>query len=397
MSSSMTTVLRVKRPRNAAPVPILSFPGKKRARVDDFDDLVDALAGSSFVSSGSQVTVGTPRARDDHLVWKRKETALEPDQAAKFISKRSLKCVDAVLEGEPSSKRQRQLVLVQKSPSSSPAAKKQRQVLDPASRLVKDSLELVQEGTKTVQQHVNYIEQDSRLLMDCKKWILVQCSDGSNILHLCALWNDVETCRRLCMVYASPALLDHPDHSQQRPYQVAQLAHHTNVAKVLEAFGADTNDFVYDIYHLHKEEMEVDKEEVAPLRVDLSGGVGYWNEHGELILEALCPEDFGDVDSLQDDDEDEDSNAEDAEANDYPDEEESSDDDEGDFGADDTYRHEPIYNMPAGSQTSYPSSGYIHDDDDEYDTQYGLYDLSGGPAEPRIYAYDPNHDDEADD
>lgn len=392
----MTTVLRVKRPRNAAPVPILSFPGKKRARVDDFDDLVDALAGSSFVSSDTAASVIAPKAKDNHhLVWKRRGEALEPTQAVKLINKRSWKCVDAVLEGEPSSKRLRKLVLTQTSPSSSPDTKKHRQVLDPASRLVKDSLDLVQQGTKTVQQHVDYMEQDSRLLMDCKKWILMKCNDGSNILHLCAIWNDVEMCRRLCMAYASPALLDHPDHSQQRPYQVAHLAHHTNVAEVLEAFGADTNDFVYDIYQLHNEDMEEQKEEVAPLRVDLSGGVGYWNEHGELILQALCPEDFGDVDSLQDDEEDNDSNAEDAEANDYPDEEESSDDYE--FDADDTYRHEPIYNMPAGTQTSYTTSVYNHDHDDEYDTQYGLYDLSGGPAEPRIYAYDPNHDDEADD
>lgn len=389
---SSTTVLRVKRPRHVAPVPVLTFQGKKRPRVDEIADLVEAL-GESTVKSEADSSKRTT----NHLVWKRKETALEPHQAVSFITKRSLTCVDAILEGESSSKKQRLLTLVQESPSSSPAHKKQRRatIMNPAARLVKESLEMVQAGNKTVLQHLNYIEQDPGLSLDCKMWILVECEDGSNILHLCALFNDVEMCRRLCMVYSSHKFLEHSDHSHQRPYQVALSTSHVHVAEVLEAFGADTSDFVYDIYHLHKGVMEEedDIKQHHPLRVDLSGGVGYWNEFGELILEALCPEDFGEADSLKYDDDDEDSNAEDADANDYPDEENESGEDNG-SDYDDKYRHIPIYNMPEGTQTSYISNGYIHDDDHEYDAQYGLYESSGGAAEPRIFAYDSSHDDD---
>jgi Transcription factor Iwr1 len=393
--SSSTTILRVKRPRHAIPISILSFQGKKRARVDDVTELSDALKESTVSEEAKNET--------RCVVWKRKETALESNQAVQFVNKRSLNCVDAILEGDSTSKRQRLLTLVQKSPSSSTAAstaavRKLRGgiIVNPAARLVKESLESAQEGIITIQQHMNYIEQDPRLLLDCKKWILTECKDGSNVLHLCALWNDVEMCRKLCMIYSSTALLDHSDHSQQRPYQIAQLTQNTHVADVLEAFGADTNDFVYDIYHLQSNDMKEEGTKYdAPLRVDLSGGIGYWNDHGDLILKALCPEDFGDADSLQADD-DEDSNAEDADANDYPEEEDTSEDDE-DYGIDDTYRHVPIYNLPEGTQTTYPSAGYVQDDDDEYDAQYGLYEASGGSAEPRVYAYDPSHDDEAND
>jgi len=48
----------------------------------------------------------------NHLVWKRKETVLEPHQAVIFITKRSVTCVDLILEGESSSEKQRLLTLV---------------------------------------------------------------------------------------------------------------------------------------------------------------------------------------------------------------------------------------------------------------------------------------------
>jgi len=54
--------------------------------------------------------------------------------------------------------------------------------------------------------------------------------------------------------------------------------------------------------------------------VEFSGGVGYWNEEGELVLEAESTLLHGDEDSDMDNDDDEDSNDEAYGGNDYPDE-----------------------------------------------------------------------------
>jgi len=74
---------------------------------------------------------------------------------------------------------------------------------------------------------------------------------------------------------------------------------------------------VYDAFLLDKGVTDNDEKE-APTCMELRGGIGYWDEHGELILEAKDEESGEDLDN----DEDDDSNREDSEGNDYPEEEE---------------------------------------------------------------------------
>ena len=127
-----------------------------------------------------------------------------------------------------------------------------------------------------------------------------------------------------------------------------------------------------------------DEQEEEPTNVELRGGIGYWNENGDLILEAM--EEMQD-DSSQDDEDD--SNCEDHEGNDYPEEEEQfwdSEDEEEEI----SFRHRPIYMSQGARVESRPT---LVDEDEEYDAQYDLYE-SSGPQ--RVYAYDPEIDDESD-
>ena len=133
--------------------------------------------------------------------------------------------------------------------------------------------------------------------------------------------------------------MDAPNVSGYRPYQNAMLAGNDHVAQVLVSFGADTHDYVYDVFQLVTEQDEQEQDE--PTRVELRNGVGYLNEHGELILETLCPEDYSrdSDDDFAQDDNDIDSNAEDHEHNDYPDDESDGDDDSND---DVEFRHNRV-------------------------------------------------------
>lgn len=375
------TILRVKRPRSVDPVSTLQFSGKKRART--VNDIAEQLATSSLANTNATTT--------GPLVWKRVETT------EKQSNKRSLKVVEATLDNlvtdNKSSKRQRLALTLQQTPAPGPSPKSKRNViLDPISRLVNEKMASVEEGSATLQQFLDFCEQDERVRHDPAEYLSRATKLGnSNVLHLAALWNGVEEARHVLLRYPAllSNLLDAVDASGQRPYQVATMAGNEQVAQVLEAFGADTHDYVYDVFELAPTEEDQD---TKATHVELRGGVGYLNEHGELILEALCPEDYGiDSDeSVNQDDDDVDSNAEDHEFNDYPEEEDS----DSDGGDDPEFRHNAVF-LPHGGTVPVVTNdrAYPDDGDAEYDAQYGLYN---GEAEndERHYAYDSEHDAE---
>lgn len=402
-SSSRGVMLRVKRPRHVDSVSILQFNGKKRMRQNDLSELTDLIDDLEHSATSAMKS----KKRKNKLIWKRIE------EKQKLPAAKNNQYVDAELNHfteEGPSKRQR-LALTLTSSASPQNNKKKRQrnntILDPLTRLVQDSLTQVRDGSSRLSQYINFLENDNRMQTEqAQKWIVMPLhDDNSNVLHLAALWNDVEACRHVLMQYQSDAILDAANADGQRPYQVAQAAGHEQVAQVLAAFGADTNDYVYDVFYLSKEdEAAMDSANVPaaePAMVELRGGVGYFDENGQLILEAMCPEDFTDEDAIKqqnqvNNDDDVDSNAEDHEFNDYPEEENYSDDDEWQHESD--FRHRPIY-MPPGTHIG--RYGGLVDDADEaaYDAQYGLHDgqqqvETTAADDYRDYAYDPEYDDD---
>jgi hypothetical protein len=140
---------------------------------------------------------------------------------------------------------------------------------------------------------------------------------------------------------------------------------------------------VYDVFLLDKDMPDNDEKDTTTF-VELRGGIGYWDEHGELILEAM--EDEGVQDS--DNDENDDSNCEDYHGNDYPEEEDDECWEEDDSVEDgENFRHRPVYMLEQDVQVN--TNPAVESDDDEYDAEYGLYEPRG-PR--RQYAYDPDHE-----
>ena len=379
-----TTVLRIKRPRTVDPLPTLQFAKRKRARQETVDDLAEDLATSNLSSSPFSTNT---------LTWKRIETSLSEAATEKESRKRSLKYVDATLNRiDP--KRQKLALTLEKSPTSknslSPRPRAKNAILDPTYRLIDQKMKQIQEGSSTLQQYLDFLEHDERVMHDTNRFLSWTLPDGSNVLHLAALWNNVEEARYILMSYPKALCIDSANVNGQRPYQNAILAGNDQVAQLLVSFGADTHDYVYDVFQLVTEQEQ--EEQIDPTYVELRGGVGYLNEHGELILETLCPEDYGhdsDDDFAQEDD-DVDSNAEDHEHNDYPDEESDED-----YASDDAigFRHDRVP-MPVGRMAVNSSSYPDEDRDAEYDAQYGLYDGNDEGNTQHFYAYDPDLDDD---
>ena len=408
----------------------LQFHGRrKRARPNNDENSVDSLA-AQFAETSWESTAS--------LVWKRVHTSSSSSSSA---PKRSWKvCLDAILEQQQSdgsvNKKKRttttelesennqqqqqrlRLRLLKQSDDTDAAAlskggkkkkKKEVAVLDPLSRLVNDSLQQALEGTKSVQEHLDFIQSDPRLVDGRSNWIMWTTADGSNVLHAAALRNDVEATRRVLHHFVTgdddgkskSSLVEAADDQQQRPYQIAKATQHEGVAQLLEAHGADTDDYVYDVYCLQQQDQQQQDQpqqpqldqhhrgkpvatnmddrtpEEEPTLVDLVGGVGYWNEQGQLVLEAanqnfVNSEHDEDV-SLEGDD-DIDSNAEDYEFNDYP---EENDDDE--LLSDDEVWEQNHRQILREYQDE--------DGDEEYDVQYGLYDAGDG-AGFEHYAYE---------
>ena len=129
----------------------------------------------------------------------------------------------------------------------------------------------------------------------------------------------------------------------------------------------------------------------------LKGGYGFWNEHGELILE-VAPTGLETCSDIDDNDDEHDSNCEDYEGNDYPDDFSLNDSDEyGSYHGSSDFRHRAV---DYGTNVHSGLHQYGDDDDDIGDEEYAGYmntDSSHWSHE-RIYgeteAYDPDFDEE---
>jgi len=407
-NATTTTYLRVKRPRHVAPPSSLRVEGlsddsnnnNKRARPNTVEQLACLLHQSTYIQQQQQHTASNNNtATTSSAVWKRVESTETTSQ------KRSIHYVDAVLDnlndekeedGPRTKKRRLALTLVQDTktnePPQPPKPKKINVILDPRSRLVQERLQSVLSGDCTVAHYLNFISQDERLSDTPRVWLAwedVRNSAG-NILHAAALQNDVEGASAV-LSWNVPSVVKAVDGNGQTPFQVAIAVGHDQVAQVLEltscventAQQEDDKDYVYDVFCLDKDMKDDYEEEDEPTRVELRGGIGYWNEHGDLILEAL--EEMKE-DSSQDNDDEEDSNCEDYPGNDYPEEEEAhfwDSDEEEEI----SFRHRPIYMSEGARVESRPT---LVDEDEEYDAQYDLYE----PSDPqRLYAYDAELDD----
>lgn len=153
--------------------------------------------------------------------------------------------------------------------------------------------------------------------------------------------------------------------------------------------------------------------------VEMCGGVGYWNEHGELVLEVTdkmtnSDGNFGNIINDEDDEDEYDSNCEGYEGNDYPDEDErfgesssfsyggdgfQSDTSDDDNECDQNFRNLPVdlsncHDVDRGGGF-YNNTNYIENDDDQ---DYINYELSANLTSTpwsngkREFAYDPDID-----
>lgn len=250
------------------------------------------------------------------------------------------------------------------SPNNNNNKKKGLKILHPVQRLVDESLQAVAVGTITPQQHANFIWSDSRVSHQAREWLAWRNAEIGTILHAAALWNDAELCAELLRrmndddddlhhhSHSPHLLVEALDGEGRTPYEVAELAGHEQVQEVMEAFGADTKNFVYDWYCLVDDQLNVeeatamggygdnyddDGDDENQVTCLLKNGMGFWNQEGELMLEREYSGD-GAMNGrrrmmMQHNEEEEDSNDEDWQGNDYPEEgfwaEENSEDGEG--------------------------------------------------------------------
>ncbi|KAL3909049.1 MAG: hypothetical protein SGILL_008246, partial [Bacillariaceae sp.] len=233
--------------------------------------------------------------------------------------------------------------------SSSPTKKKKKKqplkILDPLTRIIDDSLNQVLQSTHSCHNHFLLLTTDSRFTLQPAelqhKWMAWRSASGNNnLLHCCALWNDSTTASELLQHSGSivqssnsnnisgnsnneslqSTLMEAVDEDGRTPYEVAKVVGHTSVQQVLEAYGGDTSNYVYDIFYYldDRDEATSDREfwdaednnegdnpsDVMMITAKLTSGVGYWTPEGELVLEAnekhaqsLSHETDGDIDS----------------------------------------------------------------------------------------------------
>ncbi|KAG7368340.1 hypothetical protein IV203_031083 [Nitzschia inconspicua] len=300
---------------------------------------------------------------------------------------------------------------------SSPTKKKKKnplKILDPLTRIVDDSLQEVLAGSRSSEAHFHMLTTDTRFTLQDpiqqRQWMTwCHSSGGGNLLHCCALWNDASTahlllqhCQQHCTHHSSnnsnnnatlSLLVETTDADGRTPYEVAQLVGHKTVCQVLEAYGGDTSNYVYDIFYLDNDEnnnhqrtssensgydagrgpdtnsdKDDDGDEAPIMTAELVSGVGYWTPEGELILEAneknarsLSHETEGDIDS----------NCEEYGANDYPEDEEEDGDEFDDMRRMHQYPHQ---HLPWRYDDDYEDFDedfdevlYQVNDDDQYD------------------------------
>ena len=294
-----------------------SSTNKKRSRglgEERVTDL-DSASLSQFLDAEQKETKSS---HSSSVLWKR----LEPLEGETG----SCRVVDALLEnleandGPQNKRRKLTLLGPQESTSridlssphksSSVRRKPPLKVLDPLTRMVDDSLQEVHSGIKPISQHYQFITMDPVLAVhDTTKWLQWCHSSGGNILHACALWNEVEVAGELLQIpNLAGGLCESLDGDGRTPYEVAQLSGHDSVCEVLEAFGGDTTNYVYDIFCMDEStDPHVDDNRIIPTSVELTSGVAYWTPDGELMLEA----DDGNIAAMNDDDQEEiDSNCE---------------------------------------------------------------------------------------
>ncbi|CAJ1942112.1 unnamed protein product [Cylindrotheca closterium] len=372
------TVLRIKRRRNEDPLPYLRLEGldgsMKRQRSsaaanDDGDDdedqkLSELMQNSARLHPPNTHTNNTktnstttaapfkPTKSNTSAIWKR----MRPDDNNES-SRETYRVVDAVLEEDatPTSKRRKLTVLETSSqtkllPAAHKTVKKKKglKVLDPLSRLVDDSLQEVIQGMKSARQHYTFIKTDVRLAHEfIPKWLSWCHSAGGNLLHACAMWNEVELTSEMLQLNSGLQLAEALDGDSKTPYELAELSGHTSICEVLEAFGGDTTNYVYDIFYLEEAAIAENATDAAnedktlyqenPITTaELTSGVGYWTPFGELVLEA--PEKHqASLDHVFDEDGEIDSNCEEYGGNDYPDDDpdEAANKDDHDSDADD--------------------------------------------------------------
>mmetsp|Transcript_14534 Transcript_14534/g.21437 ORF Transcript_14534/g.21437 Transcript_14534/m.21437 type:complete len:380 (+) Transcript_14534:61-1200(+) len=369
-------LLRVKRLKNEDPVSLLQFSGKKRARKADVQDISEQLSSTNLKDISTSA-----------LIWKRIDNGLkelEPeDKSGSCLrstkSKRSHKFIDATLG--PTDKKRRRLTLQQSPTFASHRKEPKRVILDPLSRLVDENLKKAQVGSATLQNYLDFLEQDTRVSQEVHRYIGRSLDDGSNVLHIAALWNCVEQARHILLRFGSLVNIDEVDSSGHRPYQIAKLSGNDQVAEVIEAFGADTYDYEYDIFYLSNQKEDAHTEEAT--MVELEGGIGYLTNEGELIFEA-CSDNNTDDSSAEGDD-DIDSNAEEHEDNDYPEEEE--DESQSDDDSNEEWR------VSFRNETATKKNGldYNGEEDVYYDDEIDFY--SHEEEVRHDYAYDPHYDD----
>jgi hypothetical protein len=361
-------ILRIKRRRTEESLPYIrleGLDGRKRnrdGRTEDSNSDVDQHLTELLDSAHLEQQQPQPQAVKDapqvihksSAVWKR----LSMDQD----KKRTYRIVDALLEEEGRETKRRKLTLLETSEQEAdfPSVvnirrKMPLKVLDPLTRSVDDSLQQAHQGIKMIREHYDFVTSDTSLMRDSKKWVAWCHSAGGNILHACALWNDVEIAGELCQTREVAQLTEAVDGDGRTPYEVAQLSGHDSVCQVLEAFGGDTTNYVYDIFCL--EEKEEDEYEEQPMTVELKGGVGYWTPEGELILEAPGKS-LASLTHVFKDDEEIDSNCEEYGGNDYPDEDWGEDD----FVPDRGFRNHPV-DLDKEDSDGGPQDDGFYDDD----------------------------------
>lgn len=346
------------------------YPLRSSSTATLADSRHSGMSTSSSQSAVNNNNSNGVRRTTSAAVWKRVE---ELPNDPLITREKRCRVVDAIFESDGRSTKRRKLTVLgeaktdETTSNSTTTPKKSNvyRVLDPTTRLVDDSLLMVHSGDRPVTEHYRFITTDPRVATSARTW-MAYTNRGGNLLHACAHWNDVDLAHDL-LRQSLPGLADAVDEDGRTPYEVAQLCNHESITEVLEAFGADTTNFVYDMFVPEEIEVETttapnggsggdgydnwnplektaldsnsnnpknnnNKAPEMPTMIDasrlleLQGGVGYWTEEGELILEMEphhimgITSEFG-HESDEDYDDEVDSNCEDYGGNDYPDEE----------------------------------------------------------------------------
>jgi hypothetical protein len=325
---------------------------------------------------------------DAVAVWRRVDSGVVAmNRINDNDKKRTFRVVDAVLHDNPVASKRPRLTLLKEQQTVPTTIQSfvEIPVLTPLERLVDDALQQVLVGKTSIAAFVEWIQvllvehheqqQQQQLLTWCNP-------EGGNILHACALWNDAFVAAELLQngpEASSDSMTKALDGEGRTPYQVARMAGHEAVVKVLAAFGVHNDDedgntdYRFDLYCLQSETDDVLDDTSDATLCELHGGFGYWDDHGQLILQHdthNSHRSFSDQ-SDRDEDEDVDSNDEEWAGNDYPDEEEDvsefddGDDPEFDENAIEYERHE--YGQDDGAYDA--AYGEFQYNESEYDSE----------------------------